>query len=64
MAWSRDRKIDSDGNLPDVGYTADLQAASWSNTIGASELATVWADPDFDPAERAYSSPIWYPPAD
>ena len=31
------------------GNTVDIEAANWTNTIGASELATVWTDPDFDP---------------
>jgi hypothetical protein len=37
-----------------VGNTVDLKAANWSNTIGASELATVWKDPDFDASEKAF----------
>jgi hypothetical protein len=31
-----------------VGNTVDIEAANWTNTIGASELTVVWADPDFD----------------
>ena len=54
VAWSTGREIDADGKLPVVGNTVDLEAATWTNTIGASELMTVWTDPDFDPAERAF----------
>jgi hypothetical protein len=51
--WSGDRTIGADGRLPGVGSTVDVAHANWTNTIGASELTTVWADPDFDPAQKA-----------
>ncbi|MCP4878692.1 MAG: DUF3604 domain-containing protein, partial [Gammaproteobacteria bacterium] len=55
VAVSDGRKIGSDGRCKTpVGNTVDLEAANWSNTIGASELATVWKDPDFDPKARAF----------
>ena len=54
VAWSDDRQPEANGKLPPVGNTVDLEAASWTNTIGASELATVWTDPDFDPELDAF----------
>jgi hypothetical protein len=54
VAWSGTRKPDKSGKLPPVGDTVDLSIPSWSNSIGAAELGTVWQDPDFDPALRAF----------
>ena len=50
---SGDRKPGADGKLPKVGNTVDLANATWTNTIGASELITVWTDPEFDPKVSA-----------
>jgi len=47
-AWSGERTPGPDGRLPPVGNTVDLATASYENSIGAAQLATVWADPDFD----------------
>ena len=55
VAVSDGRKIDKDGRCKTpVRNTVDIEAANWTNTIGASELATVWTDPDFDPKEKAF----------
>lgn len=54
VAWSPGRDPDANGALPAVGNTVDIANANWTNTIGASELGTVWTDPDFDPAQRAF----------
>jgi len=54
VAWSDNRKPDKKGKLPPVGNTVDVKNASWTNTIGASELITVWKDPDFDSKQRAF----------
>ena len=54
VAWSPGRQPDADGRLPPVGNTVDLANATWTNSIGASELGSVWTDPDFDPAEAAF----------
>jgi len=53
VVWSGDRAPGADGKLPSVGNTVDVANATWTNTIGAPELITVWQDPDFDPELRA-----------
>ncbi len=53
VAWSGDRKPGPDGKLPSVGNTVDVENATWTNTIGAPELISIWEDPDFDPSNRA-----------
>jgi len=54
IAWSGDRRPGRDGKLPAVGNTVDAATASFTNTIGASELGAVWTDPDFDPDQKAF----------
>ncbi len=54
VAWAGDRTPGKDGRLPAVGNTVDVESATWTNTIGAPELGTVWTDPDFDPKQRAF----------
>jgi hypothetical protein len=56
VAWgdADRRKPGKNGKLPPVGDTVDVATATWTNTIGAPELAAVWTDPDFDPSQRAF----------
>ena len=54
VAWSGDRKIGADGKLAPVGNTVDLKTATYTDAIGAPQLATGWTDPEFKPGERAF----------
>ena len=54
VAWSDGRTPGSDGVLPAVGNTVDVKNATWTNSIGDSELITVWKDPDFDSKQSAF----------
>jgi hypothetical protein len=55
VAVSGGRTIGADGRCrTSVGNTVDLENATWTNTIGAPELITVWKDPAFDAKQRAF----------
>jgi hypothetical protein len=55
VAVSDGRKIGPDGRCrTSVGNTVDVANATWTNSIGATELSAVWKDPSFDPALRAF----------
>jgi hypothetical protein len=53
VVWSGEREPGPSGKLPTVGNTVDLKTATYRNTIGDTQLATVWQDPEFDPSVEA-----------
>ena len=54
VVWAGDREPGSDGKLPAVGNTVDLETATYSNSIGVAQLSATWRDPSFDPTEKAF----------
>ncbi len=54
VVWSDERKPGADGKLPPVGNTVNAAKATWKNTIGSTELISVWTDPDFDADQSAF----------
>jgi hypothetical protein len=54
VVWSDKRKPDAKtGKLPPVGNTVDIKNATYENSIGATQLSTVWTDPDFNETQHA-----------
>jgi len=54
VAASDGREIGLDARTKPLRSTVDVAAATYTNDVGAGQLATVWRDPDFDPAESAF----------
>ena len=55
VVWSSpDTRSLNGGKLTSVGDTVDIAKASYSNSIGAPELRTMWSDPEFDASQRAF----------
>jgi hypothetical protein len=54
VRWSGDRQPGADGRLAPVGDSVNREAATYTNTIGAAELAGIFRDPEFDPAQKAF----------
>lgn len=54
VAWAGERQLASDGSLPAVGNSVNLETASHDDSTGAAQLSVHWADPAFDPTEPAF----------
>lgn len=55
VAWSGDRRPDKwTGRVPAIQSTVDLETATYTNSVGATELKTVWTDPEFDASLHAF----------
>lgn len=55
VAWSGDRKPDKwTGKVPAIRSTVDMEKATYTNSVGATELKTVWTDPEFDASQHAF----------
>ncbi|MBS0254928.1 MAG: DUF3604 domain-containing protein [Proteobacteria bacterium] len=55
VAWSDpEHRKPTGGKVPAVGNTVNVDKATYSNSIGAPTLATVWRDPEFDPRAHAF----------
>ena len=48
VSLSGNRKANKDGIIEPVGNTVNLDEATYSNSIGSTELTAVWKDPNFN----------------
>ncbi|HTO43765.1 MAG TPA: DUF3604 domain-containing protein, partial [Burkholderiales bacterium] len=55
VAWAGDRKPDKwSGRVPAIQSTVNIETATYTNSVGATELKTVWTDPGFDASLHAF----------
>ena len=55
VGWAGDRKADKwSGRVPAIQSTVDIEKATYTNSVGSTELKTVWSDPEFDASLHAF----------
>jgi len=55
VVWSGDRKPDRwTGRVPAIQSTVDIEKATYTNSVGSTELKAVWTDPEFNPSLHAF----------
>lgn len=54
VALAGDREAGPKGSTEAIGNTVDAATATYTNSIGATELRALWRDPDFDPSREAF----------
>ncbi len=54
IAWSGERSLNADNKVPAIADTVNRRTGAYDKTLGASQLAARWRDPDFDVNQAAF----------
>ena len=56
VSWSDadKRPRGANGKVPSVGSSVNEREATYTNSIGATNLTAYWKDPSFDPSQKAF----------
>lgn len=54
VAVSDNRAVNADGSVARLDNKLNLSTGTWDTSVGASELSTLWEDPDFNADHEAF----------